>query len=140
MEIKKKKRRHLRLAILILVMLVGVSACSTSYITTTTNLGNRGQVVLKTKSAEGSYKTSVEINEDYSWADVTLTINITVEVGSYRATFTDDDGKTVTLDASAGNPAQVETQMTTDAFGSISLNAEASGAQGVVISIDYTSP
>jgi hypothetical protein len=135
-----KNQLSWRIAIIIVSLLFTALACGTGTTTTHTQRGNQGQVVVNINSAEGSDQTEIEINEDYSWETVTVNISVVVESGSYRATFVDDDQQSVTLEAAAGNPATAQAQMATDAFGSLTLNSEASGAQGVVITIDYTNP
>jgi hypothetical protein len=132
------RQERLVVVTIIVSLLVTGLACGTGYSTTHSHRGNRGQVVVKIKSAEGSDQTSVEINEDYSWKTVTLNITVEVEAGRYWATFLDDDGHSVTLDASGDSPASTTVQMTTDGLGSIRMESEASGAQGVTITIDYT--
>lgn len=124
----------------ILILTIAALACSTGYSTSHTISGNQGQVVLKTKTADGSNQTGIEFDEEYEWISLPLAITVTVEAGTYQATFIDHEENTVTLEASAGNPASIRTEMVTDGFGKILLLSEASGAEGVIITIDYIIP
>jgi hypothetical protein len=124
----------------ILILLFAALACTTGYSTSHTVTGNQGQVVLKTKSADGSNQTGIEIDEDYEWITIPMTITITVDAGSYQATFVDHEENNVTLKALPDNPASIRTEMVTDGFGKIMLQSEANGAEGVIITIDYIVP
>jgi len=135
---EKKKQR--RIVILIVCLLMATLACSSGSTTSHTLRGNQGQVVVKTNSADGSDQSSIEINEDYTWETIQMTISVTVEAGTYQATFVDANDTTVVLDSSAGNPASAGALMETDGFGKISIQSEASSAEGIVITIDYTTP
>ena len=131
-----EKQNNWRIAILILVIIA--LACSTGTSTSHSISGDQGTIVVKIKSADGTDQTGIEINEEWAWETVPMAITVTVEAGSYQATFIDHEEQSITLDAKTGNPASIRTQMVTDGFGKIILQSEASGAEGVTITIDYT--
>ena len=131
-------KKHTNWRFVILIFIITALACSTGTTTSHTISGDQGQVVVKMKSADGSDQTGIEINEDWAWEIVPMAITVTVEAGSYQATFVDHEEQTITLVATAGNPASIRAQMVTDGFGKILLQSEASGAEGVTITIDYT--
>ena len=122
----------------IVSVLIFVLACGTGYSFTSRHFGNAGQVIVRNDSIEGNSETQVEINEDLAWDEVILDITVEVEAGSLQAVFTDDDGRTLSLSATAGQPASGQVEMTTDATGDIDLQLSGEGAEGVSITIDYT--
>lgn len=87
--------------------------------------------------ANGSDKTSVEINEEYFHERVTTTVSLVVEVGSCQATLIGEDGTSISLSATAGSPAQAYGDLVTDGFGEITLETDAQLAQNVEITIDF---
>lgn len=133
-------KKRWSLTIIILVLIIVSLACGTGYTTRYKSFTNRGEIIIKAESDNGNRETKVEINEDYTWEPVTLTVTIEVQSGSYHADFFGDNGKILSLDASAGNPANGKMQMTTNSFGEVTLKTEGQDAQGIVITINYTRP
>ena len=131
-----RKRWSIRL--IIAAVIVVSLACGTGYATTRTNFNNNGKVVLKAESIEGTAETTVEIDEDYTWEPITVNITVEVSAGTYRVTFVDNDDRTVTVEASAGNPGTNMARLTTDSSGYLIMRAEGNGAEDVVITIEYS--
>jgi hypothetical protein len=127
---------------MMVVLIAGLSAiilaCGTGYSTTHQRFGNRGKVIVNIESVNGSREDKIEIDEDFSWDMVTLNITVEVESGNYSAVFIDDEGESLSLEASPGNPASARTQMEVDASGNITLQSAGEGVEGVKITIDYS--
>lgn len=121
----------------ILILTLAALACGTGYRTTSKITGDSGQVSIKMNEANEFDQTSVEINEDYFHERVTATVSLVVETGSCQATLIGGDGTSISLTASAGNPAQVYGDLVTDGFGEISLETDAQLATNVEITIDF---
>jgi hypothetical protein len=124
----------------VLSLLAATIACSGGVTTTRQSLGNSGYIEIKTDSADGSSSQAVEIDEDQPLRTVLLDITLQVSAGRYRAEFRDANGKSLVLEASAGSPASGSVEMETDFDGEITLEASASNAEDLVITIDYTFP
>jgi hypothetical protein len=127
---------------LMVALITGLSAvilaCGTGYSTTHQRFGNRGKVVVNIESVNESREDHVEIDENFAWDTVTLDITVEVESGNYSAVFIDDEGQSLSLEASPGNPVSASTQMEVDAHGRITLQSEGEGVEGVKITIDYS--
>ena len=132
-----KKSNPLLLMLPILFLTMAALACGTGYRTSSKITGDSGQIQIKMNEANGSDQTSVEINEDYLHERVTTTVSLVVEIGSCQATLIGGDGTSISLTASAGNPAQVYGDLVTDGFGEITLETDAQLAKNVEITIDF---
>jgi hypothetical protein len=132
------KQKQWMMVVVIAGLLMGTLACGTGYSTSYQRSGDRGKVVVNIKSVDGSRKDTVQIDENFVWDTVTLDITVEVESGDYSATFIDDEGQSLRLEASPGNPASASTQMETDGSGEITLQSEGEGVEGVKITIEYS--
>jgi hypothetical protein len=132
------KQKQWMMVALIAGLSMVILACGTGYSTTHQRFGNRGKVIVNIESVNGSREDQVEIDEDFSWDTVTLNITVEVESGNYSAVFIDDEGQSLSLEASPGNPASASTQMEVDASGEITLQSEGESVEGVKITIDYS--
>ena len=132
-----KQKRWIMVAVVAGLLMVTL-ACGTGYSTTYKRIGDRGTVVVNIESVDGSRKNTVQIDENFVWDTVSLDITVEVESGNYSAIFTDDEGQTLQLEASPGNPASASTQMETDGSGEITLQSQGEGVEGVKITIDYS--
>jgi hypothetical protein len=132
------KQKQWMMVALIAGLSAVILACGTGYSTTRQRFGNRGKVIVNIESVNGSREDQVEIDEDFSWDTVTLNITVEVESGNYTAVFIDDEGQSLSLEASPGNPASASTQMEVDASGEITLQSEGESVEGVKITIDYS--
>ncbi|MCJ7733709.1 MAG: hypothetical protein MUP11_04080 [Anaerolineales bacterium] len=133
---RSKKICPILLPILILTLVT--LACGTGYRTTQKITGNSGEIRVRMNDANGSDSTSVEINEDYSWQRVTTTVSFSLEAGSCRATLQGEEGTIISMDASAGSPAQVYGDLITDAFGEINLQTDCQNALNLDMVISFT--
>ena len=79
----------------------------------------------------------MEINEEYFQKRVTTTVSLVVEIGSCQAALIGGDGTSISINASAGNPAQVYGDLVTDGLGEITLETEGQLAKNVEITIDF---
>jgi hypothetical protein len=134
---RSRNERNIALAVVSTLVIV-ILGCGTGYSITYQHFGDTGQVVVRNDSVEESTTIHVEINEDLAWEDVILDIAVAVESGDLEAVFTDDNGQTLSLSATAGQPASGHAEMETDARGQIDLQLSGVAAKGVVITIDYT--
>jgi hypothetical protein len=131
------KQKRLMMAVVVAGLLMLTLACGTGYSTSYKRIGNRGTVVVNIESVDGSRRNTVQIDENFVWDTVNLDITVEVESGNYSAIFVDDEGQTLQLEASPGNPASASVQMETDSSGEITLQSEGEGVEGVKITIDY---
>ncbi len=134
--IKKKRVTYLILAILALSL--AALACSGGYSTTSKINGNSGEVRIKTNEADGTDSTSVELNEDWMRERVGVTATLTVEAGSCQAELVGENGTVLSLNASAGNPAQASGDLVTDSFGEVEFETNCQGVQNLELLITFT--
>ena len=132
------KRRLTLLALPILALMIAGHACGTGYRTTSRISGNSGEVRVRVNDADGMDNTSIEINEDWSWARITTTITLSVGGGSCRATLSGDDNASISLEATAGSPTEVYGDLVTDGFGEVDLQTDCQNAREVDLSILFT--
>jgi len=132
------KQKHWMMIVLMAALSAVILACGTGYSTTHTRFGNRGKVIVNIENVNGSREDQVEIDENLAWDTVTLDITVEVESGNYSAVFIDDEGQSLSLEASPGNPASASTQMEVDASGRITLHSAGESVEGVKITIDYS--
>lgn len=125
---------------LFVVSLLGIIilGCGTGYsFTYPARFGDAGQVIVRNDSIEGNSAVQVQIDEDFAWDQVVLDITVAVESGDLQAVFTDDNGQTLSLSATAGQPASGHVEMETDARGNINLQLSGEGARSVTIKIEF---
>ena len=134
--IRKKRKTYLILAILAVTL--AALACSGGYTTTSKLSGNSGEVRIKTKEADGTDSTSVELNEDWTRERVGVTATLTLEAGSCQADLVGEDGTVLTLNASAGNPARASGDLVTDGFGEVEFETNCQGVQNLELLITFT--
>lgn len=132
-----RQKKVLYLVLPILMLSLAVLACSGGYSTTSKLSGNSGEVRVRTKEADGTDSTSVELNEDFLRDRVAATVTLSVEAGSCRATLVGEEGTTITLDAAAGSSAQASGDLVTDAFGEVELQTDCQGAQNLDLLINF---
>ena len=133
-----RQKRVTYLILPILALALAVLACSGGYSTSSKISGNSGEVRVKTNEADGSDSTSVELNEDWMRERVGVTATLTVEAGSCQADLIGEDGTVLSLDVSAGNPAQASGDLVTDSFGEVEFETACQGAQNLELLINFT--
>jgi hypothetical protein len=132
-----RQKKTLYLILPILILSLAALACSGGTSTTQKLTGNSGEVRVKMKSADGTDTTSVELNEEFDNERVAVTATLSVESGSCLATLTGEDGTVITLNASAGSPAEAYGDLVTDVFGEVDLATDAQGASNVDLFIQF---
>jgi hypothetical protein len=133
-----RQKRILYLILPILMLALAVLACSGGYSTTSKLSGNSGEVRVKKGEAEGTDSTSVELNEDWMRDRVFATATLSLEAGSCQATLVGAEGTAITLDASAGSPAQASGDLVTDGFGEVDLQTDCQGATNLDLLINFS--
>ena len=133
-----RQKRIYYLILPILALALAILACSGGYSTTSKLNGNSGEVRVKTGEADGTDSTSVELNEDWMRDRVFATATLSMEAGSCRATLVGEEGTTLVLDASAGNPAQASGDLVTDGFGEVDLETNCQGVTNLDLLINFT--
>jgi len=134
-----RSHKAVYLVLPVLILALAVLACGTGYQTTQKLTGNSGEVRVRMQEANGTNSTEVELNEDWSGVRVTTTVVFSVTSGSCRAVLTGEDGTTLTLDASAGSPSEVSSDLVTDVFGEVTLQTECQNAQDLDLTINFFS-
>ena len=133
-----KSQRNWKILLVVLCLLITILACGKGFTTTRTSTGDKGKVVLKLASLDGSDETQIEIDNNFTWDTLALEITVEVEAGSFQAEFIDDEGQSLIMNASAGQPATGKRNMVTDGLGKITLNSQGEGAQNATITIEYS--
>jgi len=133
-----RKKRVLYLILPILVLSLAVLACSGGYSTSRKVSGNSGEVRVKTKAADGLDTTSVEINEDWSYARIGATATLSVESGSCQGVLVGEEGTRMELNASAGSAGSAIGDLVTDGFGEVDLDLNCQGASNVEVFVTFT--
>jgi hypothetical protein len=123
-------------AALIMLTLVTL-ACGTGYRTTSNISGNSGTIRVQRNEADGTDRTNVEINEDYIRETVFVSANLSVESGTCGTRLVGEDGTSLSLTASAGNPGTTSGELVTDGFGEITLETESQQASKINLEIKF---
>ncbi len=132
-----QNQRTIKIILAVLILSLGLLACGTGYQTTQKLVGNSGEVRLRMKESNETNSTKVEFNEDWSGVRVTSTVVFGVSSGSCRAVLSGENGSTITLDATAGNPGEASGDLVTDVFGEVSLETECQNAQELDLTISF---
>ena len=133
-----RKKRNYYLILPILALALAILACSGGYSTTSKLSGNSGEVRVRTKEADGTDSTSVELNEDWMRDRVFATATLSVETGSCQATLAGEEGTALVLNATAGSPAQATGDLVTDGFGDVDLETNCQGVTNLDLLINFT--
>ena len=132
-----RQKRSIMLVLPVLALALAVLACSGGYSTTSKLSGNSGEVRVKTNSSNGTDSTSVELNDDWSYARVAAVVAFGVESGSCQATLIGGEGTRIAVDASAGSPGQASGDLVTDGFGEITFDSNCQDAQNLDLLINF---
>jgi len=133
-----RQKRVYYLILPILALSLAILACSGGYSTTSKLSGNTGEVRVRTKEADGTDSTSVELNEDWMRDRVFATATLSMEAGSCQATLVGEEGTSLVLDAAAGSPAQASGDLVTDGFGEVDLETNCQGVTNLDLLINFT--
>ena len=133
---RQKKTYYLILPILILAL--AALACGTGYRTTSKISGNNGEVQISMNEANGTDTTSVEINEDWSRAKVSTKVILNMDSGTCRVYLTGENNTAISLETSAGTPAEAYGELVTDGFGEVSMQTDCQSANNLVVTINFT--
>ena len=133
-----RKKRNYYLILPILALALAILACSGGYSTTSKLSGNSGEVRVRTKEADGTDSTSVELNEDWMRDRVFATAALSVETGSCQATLAGEEGTALVLNATAGSLAQATGDLVTDGFGEVDLETNCQGVTNLDLLINFT--
>ena len=131
-------QRKWKILVALICLMAAILACGKGYTTTRTRTGDKGKVVLKLANLDGSDETQIEIDKSFTWDTLALEIVVEVEEGNFQAEFIDDEGQSLVMEATPGNPATGKRNMVTDGLGKITLNSQGEGTQNVTITIEYS--
>jgi hypothetical protein len=132
------KKRALYLISVVMILSLVTLACGTGYSTTSKLSGNSGEVKVSLKSADGANSNSVEINEDWSYAQIATTVTATTEAGSCAVSITGGENTAISLNTAAGSPGQASGVLVTDGFGEVDLQTNCAGAENLTVQFNFT--